>query len=65
VDEQQSALRLRGLLGLGLGGLGEELLGELPLRGGVELLDLVLDGPAVVALVPVVERLEPALASRR
>ena len=35
-----------------------ELLGELALACGVELLDLVLDRPPVVRLVPVVERVE-------
>ena len=36
--------------------LRQQLLGELPLAVGVELLHLVLDGAPVVGLVPVVER---------
>src|ERR1043166_3008388 len=39
-------------------GLCDELLAELSLPLRVELLQLVLDGAAVVRLVPVVERLE-------
>ena len=50
--------RLRGLLGLLLLGLRDQLLGELALALRVELLHLVLDGPPVVGLVPVVEGLE-------
>src|SRR5438034_3999269 len=51
--------RLCGRLRLLLRGLRDQLLGQLPLPVGVELLRLVLDGAAVVRLVPVVERVEP------
>src|SRR5262245_52731489 len=50
--------RRSGRLRLHLGRLGDELLRELALAVGVELLHLVLDGAPVVRLVPVVERVE-------
>src|SRR5262245_21177510 len=53
---ERSGLGRLGLLGLG--GFLLQLLGQLALAGGIELLQLVLDHAAVVGLVPVVERVE-------